>query len=205
MTVFSIARKLLFKAATEAVSRHVSYDREKRVLKIGHGIVALAARRSLKKADRIEEMEMEVEDGVYRLHLTTDQGIRARIRMVPRQLDLKKDRVLITIRLPDGVRFEHESAVFGYMVRFVDKIFGISGEQMSAMDDVDYDGKETLTWTRRLEDFPLARVYRKYVGEGRQLPIEVGADHLLLDLSSMFAKGEKVDVKDLVVPPNEGR
>lgn len=205
MPDFSKAKKIVAKAVKEAVGRHISYDRETRVLKIGHGLVSLAARRALKSAEEIQEVDVAVEEGAYRLLLTADRDIRVRIRMIPAQIELKEDRVVIVIRLPDGIRYDHENAVVGYLARFVDRVFGIFAGKMAGIDNIDYDGKKTLTYTRRLEDFPLARIYRISVGQKKALPLKIGADHLQMDLSSMFAEGEKIDAKDLVVPPNADR
>ncbi len=198
MTAFSKAKKILGRVAGETIGRRVSYDREKRALKIGHGIVFLAARHALKHADRIEDAAMEVAEGAYLLHLTTDRGVRAKIRMIPRQLSLEEDRVAISIRLPEGVRFEHENAVFAYMARFVDRVFGISGAKMSGMSGFSFDGKHDLTYTRRIEDFPLARVYRKYAGQGKVLPVSLTDEHLVVDLSQMFPEGFSVDLKKVL-------
>ncbi|MCF8052880.1 MAG: hypothetical protein K9L59_16710 [Desulfobacterales bacterium] len=67
---------------------------------------------------------------------------------------------------------------------------------------VSYDGKKSLTYTRRIEDFPLARVYSKYVKEGTVLPIDLAPDHLVLDLSQMVPKGVRIDLKKILSVKN---
>jgi hypothetical protein len=205
MTLLSKAKRILLNAAKETISNRVSYDAEKRAVLIRHDIVAMAARRALNRVEEIREAEIEAAEGRYLVKLRNSNGVEASIPMTPEKLALEKDRVRVFIRLPEGVRVRHQNAVLSYMVRFMDKVFNISDARLGALHDFDYDGKKSLTYTRRIEDFPLARVYRRYVGEGKVLPIELRPEHLALDLSPMFPRGESIDVKDFVVQPNDDR
>ncbi|MCF8051369.1 MAG: hypothetical protein K9L59_09050 [Desulfobacterales bacterium] len=202
MSVFSKTKLLLVKAAWQAISKRVSYDVGNRALRLHHDLVALAARRAMKKAEEIEDAGIEAKDGRYLVKLKTANGVKADIPMIPKQLVLGKDRVKVVIELPEGIRVAHEKAVLSYMVRFTDKVFHFSGSRLGGMQDIDYDGKKNLTYTRRIEDFPLARVYSKYVKEGTVLPIEIAPDHLVLDLSQMFPKGVRIDLKKILSVKN---
>lgn len=205
MTVFSKAKHLLVKSVKETISNRVSYDAEKRAVLIRHDIVAMSARRAINKAEEIQEVNVEVGEGRYVVKLRTSSGVGASIPMIPEKLALEKDRVRVSVQLPDGVQIRHENAVLSYLVRFMNKIFNIADSKMGEMHDIDYDGRKNLTYARRIEDFPLARVYRRYVGEGKVLPIEFRPEYLALDLSAMFPRGESPDVKKLVVPPSSDR
>jgi hypothetical protein len=108
----------------------------------------------------------------------------------------------VAIELPEGIRVAHEKAVLSYLVRFTDKVFHFSGSRLGGMKNVDFDGKKNLTYTRRIEDFPLARVYKKYVKDGTVLPIHLDSDHLVLDLSQMFPKDFRIDLKKILSVKN---
>ena len=198
MSLFPKAKYLLLSAAWQALSHRVSYDIRKRALLIRHDIVAIAARRAMHKVEEIEEAAVEAAEGRYVVSLRTAGGVTADIPMIPEQLRLEKERMQMVIRLPEGVRVRHKSAVLSYLVRFMDKVFNISDARLGGVHDIDYDGKQHLTYTRRIEDFPLARAYRRYVGEGRVLPITLEAEHLALDLSAMFPKGFSIDLKKIL-------
>jgi hypothetical protein len=202
MSVLSKAKLLLVKAAWQAISNRVSYDIGNRALRLHHDLVALAARRAIHKVEEIKDAGIEAKDGRYRVTLKTDSGVNADIPMIPRQLVLEKDRVTVAIELPEGIRVAHEKAVLSYLVRFTDKVFHFSGSRLGAMNDVDYDGKKNLAYSRGIDTFPLARVYKKYVKDGTVLPITLESDHLVLDLSEMFPKGVGIDLKKILSVKN---
>lgn len=202
MPLFSKTKFWLAKAAWQAVSKRVSYDVGNRALRLHHDLVALAARRAMKKAKEIEEAGIEEKDGCYMVSIKTANGVKADIPMTPKQVLLEKDRVTVAIELPEGIRVAHEKAVLSYLARFTDKVFNFSGSRLGAMHDVDFDGKKNLTYTRRIEDFPLARVYKKYVKDGTVLPIHLDSDHLVLDLSEMFPKDFRIDLKKILSVKN---
>ena len=202
MSLFSRTKMLLVKAAWQAISNRVSYDIGNRALRLHHDLVALAGRRAMKKVEEIEDAGVEAKDGRYLLKLKTTNGVKADIPMIPKQLVLEKNRVTVSIELPEGIRMGHKKAVLSYLVRFTDKVFHFSGSRVGGMQGVDYDGKKNLTYTRRIEDFPLARVYRKYVKDGTFLPIRLEPDHLVLDLSQMFPKGVRIDLKKILSVKN---
>lgn len=202
MSFFSKTKLVLVKAAWQAIVKRVSYDIGNRALRLHHDLVALAARRAMNKVDEIKDAGVEAEDGRYRVKLKTANGVNADIPMIPKQLVLEKEQVVVSIELPEGVRVAHERAVLSYLVRFTDKLFHFSGSRLGAMEDVDYDGNKNLTYTRRIEDFPLARVYKKYVKDGTVLPIQIEPEHLVLDLSQMFPKGVRIDLKKILSVKN---
>lgn len=202
MSLFSKTKFLLAKAAWQAIAKRVSFDIGNRALRLHHDLVALAARRAINKVDEIKDAGVEAEDGRYRVKLKTANGVNADIPMIPKQLVLEKGRVTVSIELPEGIRVAHEKAVLSFLARFTDKVFNFSGSRLGAMKNVDYDGKKNLTYTRRIEDFPLARVYKKYVKDGTVLPIQIEPDHLVLDLSEMFPKDFRIDLKKILSVKN---
>lgn len=197
MPLFSKTKLLLIKTAWQAIAKRVSYDIGSRALRLHHDLVALAARRAMKKVEEIKDAGIEAQDGRYRVTLKTENGVNAAVPVIPKQLTLEKEQVVVSIELPEGIRVAHEKAVLSYLVRFTDKVFHFSGSRVGGLKGVDYDGKKNLAYTRRIEDFPLARVYKKYVKDGTVLPITLESDHLVLDLSEMFPKGVGIDLRKI--------